>query len=73
MKYQKNKLKDKIFLNFNFSVTIAYKDLKFCLLSPHMPSEGTVSQILDLGLCFYLMSKNGKHLKKCLSIMFEVA
>ena len=49
MKYQKNKSNniffDQIFLIFHFSVAIAYKDLKFCLLRPDIPSEGTVSQI----------------------------
>ena len=55
---------DKIFLNVHFSITIAYKDFKFCLLSLHVHSEGTVSQIFNLGLSIYFMSKNGKHLKK---------
>ena len=68
MNYHNNKLKncifDKIFLNVHFSITIAYKDFKFCLLSPHTYFEGTVSQILDLGLSFYFMSKNGKHVLK---------
>ena len=68
MKYHNNKLKnrmfDKIFLNVQFSITIAYKYFKFCLLSPHTHSEGTVSQIFDLGLSFYFMSKNGKHFLK---------
>ena len=77
MKYQKYKSKniffDQIFLNFHFSVTIAYKDLKFRFLSLHIHSEGTVSQIFDLGLGFYFMSKNGKHFQKLLSIIFEVA
>ena len=77
MKYQKYKSKnlffDKIFLNFHFSVTIAYKDLKFCLLSLHIHLEGTVSQIFYLGLSFYFMSKNGKPFLKFVSIIFEVA
>ena len=77
MKYQKSKSKnlffDKIFLNFHFSVTIAYKDLKFCVLSFHIHSDGTVSQIFDLGLSFYFMSKNGKHFLKFVSIIFGVA
>ena len=77
MKYQMYNLKnlffDQIFLNFQFSVTIAYKDLKLFLLSLHAHSEGTVSQILDLGLRFYFMSKNGKHFLTFLSIIFEVA
>ena len=53
MKYQKYKSEktflDKIFLNFHFSVTIAYKDLKFSLLSHHIHLQGTMSQIFDLG------------------------
>ena len=77
MKYQNNKSKnlffDKIFLNVHFSKSIAYKDFKFCLLSPHIHSEGTVSQIFNLGLSFYFMSKYGKHFLKLLSIIFEVA
>ena len=77
MKYQKYNSKnlffDQIFLNFHYSVTFAYIDLKFCLLSLHIHSEGTVSQIFDLGLSFHFMSKNGKHFLKYLSIIFEVA
>ena len=77
MKYQKCKAKnlffDKIFLNFNFSVTTVYKDLKMCLLSFHTHSEGTVSQFFYLVLSFYFISKNGKHFLKLLSIIFEVA
>ena len=68
LNYYNNKFKnwifDKIFLNVHFSITIAYKDFKFCLLSPHTHSEGTVSQNFDLGLSFYFMSKNGKHVLK---------
>ena len=60
----RNRLFDKIFLNVHFSITIAHKDFKFCLLSPHTHSEGTVSQIFGLGLTFYFMSKNGKHFLK---------
>ena len=47
MKYHNDKLKDrvfdKIFLNVHFSITIAYKDFKFCLLNPHTHSEGLTS------------------------------
>ena len=74
MKYQKNKSKNLLdILNFHFSVTFAYKDLKFCLLSPDIHSEGKVSQICYLGLSFYFMSKKRKHFLKFLSITFEVA
>ena len=76
MKYQNNKKEnlnfDKIFLNVHFSITIAHTYFKFCLLSPHIRSEGTVSQIIFLGLSFYFMSKNGKHFLKFGSIIFEV-
>ena len=33
--------------------------------------EGTVSQILYLGLSFYFMQKFGKHLNKTVNINFE--
>ena len=63
MKFHNNKLKnrifDKILLNVHFSITIAYKDFKFCLLSPHTHSEGTVSHIFDLGASFILCKKTG--------------
>ena len=32
-----------------------------------------MSNIFDLGLSFYFMSKNGKHFLKFVSIIFEVA
>ena len=74
MKYQNNNLIfDKIFLNVHFSIIIAYKEFKFCMLSPHIHSEGTVPQMFILGLSFYFMSKNGKHLLKLSSMIFEVA
>ena len=61
MKYQNNKstklFVDKIFLNVHFSITIAFKDFKFCLFSPHIHSKGTVSQIVDSGLSFYFHVK----------------
>ena len=76
MKYQNNKKEnlnfDKIFLNVHFSITIAHSNFKFCLLSPHIRSEGTMSQIFHLGLSFYFMSKNEKHFLKFVSIIFEV-
>ena len=59
MKYEYNKSKDlifdNIFLNVHCSITIAYKDFKFCLLSLQIHSEGTMSQIFNLGLSFYFM------------------
>ena len=75
MKYENNNSKDlifdKIFLNVHCSKTIAYKNFKFCLLSLNIHSEGTVSQIFNLGLSFYFMLKNGKHFLTFLSIIFE--
>ena len=77
MKYQNNKsnnlIFDNIFLNVHSSITSAHKDFKFCLLSPYIHFEGTVSQILNSGHSFYFMSKNGKHFLMFLSIMFVVA
>ena len=60
----KNLIFDNLFFNVHFSITIAYKYLTFCLLSPHIHSEGTVSQMFNLGLSFYFMSKNGTHFLK---------
>ena len=72
MKYQNDKSKNlifnKIFLNVHFLIPIAYKDFKFCLLTPHIHSEGKVPQIFNLGLSFYFMSKNGKHFLNVLRI-----
>ena len=77
IKYQNDKSKnlnfDKIFLNVHFSITIAYKDFKFCVLSLHIHPEGKVSQIFNLGLSFYFMSKNGKHFLNFVRIIFEIA
>ena len=72
MKYQNDNSKN---LNFDvhFSITIAYKYFKFCLVSLHIHAEGIVSQIFNLGLGFYFMSKNGKHFLKLVSIIFEIA
>ena len=68
MRYQNNKSKniifDKIYLNFHFSITIACNYFKFCLLSPYIHPEGTVSHIFDLGLSLYFMSKNWEHFLK---------
>ena len=77
MKYENNKSKnlnfDNIFLNVHFSITIAYTNIKFRLLSLHIHSEGNMSQIFNLGLTFYFMSKKGNHFLKFLSIIFEIA
>ena len=68
----KNVIFDKYFLNVNFSITIVYTAFKFCLLSLHTHLEGTLSQIFDLGPCFYFMTKNGKHFINFVIIIFEV-
>ena len=77
IKYQNDKSKnlnfDKIFSNVHFSKTIAYKDFKFCVLSLHIHLEETMSQIFNLGLSFYFMSKNGKHFLNFVRIIFEIA
>ena len=69
MNEQNNKFKNLIFdkyvLNINFSLTIAHRDFKSCLRSLHTHLEGTASQIFDIGLGCYFMSKNGKHFVKC--------
>ena len=77
IKYQNDESKnlnfDNIFLNVHFSTIIAYKNFKLCVLSLHIHSEGTVSQIFNLGLSFYFMSKNGKHFLNFVRIIFEIA
>ena len=45
--------------NIDISVTIHVFDLKFCFHILKVPLEGSVSQILYLGLSLYFMSKNG--------------
>ena len=68
MKYQNdnsNKLIfDNDFSNVIFSITNAYNNFKFCLLSLHIYSEGTVSPNFNLDLGFYLTSKEGNIFKK---------
>ena len=49
-----------IFFNQDFEFTIMSPTLYFCYPIDNIHFEGTVSQILDLGLSFYFMSKNGK-------------
>ena len=66
----KKSIFDKYFLNVNFSITIVYTDFKFCVPILHTHSEGTVSQIVYLGLGFIFMSKNGKHFVKFVNIIF---
>ena len=68
----KNRIFDNYFLNVNFSLTIAHKEFKSRLHSLHIPLEGTVSQIFDLGLGFYFMSKNGKHFVKFVNVIFKI-
>ena len=44
----------------NISVTIEVFDLNFSMYALKVPLEGSVSQIFDLGLNFYFMSKTFK-------------
>ena len=44
-----------IFLNMDISITILDNAMKFCMALLHIHSEGSVSQILYLGLSFYFM------------------
>ena len=60
------------FFNVDSFITTQFKEFKFCLLGPHTHSEGTTSQIFDLCLSFYFMSKNGKHLVEFVYIIFPV-
>ena len=64
-----NLIFDKIFVHF--SKTSTYKHFKFCLLSPYIHVEGTVSQIFNLCLSFNFMLKNGKHFLKMLGIILK--
>ena len=47
------------FLNMDISLCICFPRLKFCMVGHKVVLEGTVSQIVDLGLSFYFMLKNG--------------
>ena len=58
------------FFNLNISKTMAYTEFKLCVLILHTHPEGTVSQILYLGLSFHFMSKIGKLFAKFLKIIF---
>ena len=49
-----------IFLIVHISTNIGLDGLKFWLHVPSIHVEGTVSQIFDLGLSSYFMSKNGQ-------------
>ena len=68
MKYQnngsKNLIFDKNFLNVHFSITMAHRDFIFCLYSLHIHSEGTVSQIFNIGLVFLFYVKKRETLTK---------
>ena len=59
-----------IFLNLNISITMAYTEFKFCFLSLRTYSEGTVCQMLHLGLSSHFMQKVGKLFVKILKIIF---
>ena len=47
------------FLNKDFSLTFGVNVLKFSTDVRNIRMEGSVSQILDLGLSFCLIKKNG--------------
>ena len=44
-----------IFLNMDISITILDNAMTFCMALLHIHSQGSVSQILYLGLSFYFM------------------
>ena len=60
----KSHLLSKNYFKVHFSITMAYRDFKFCLHSLYTHSEGPVSQIVNISLGFYSMSKDGKHFTK---------
>ena len=72
----KIKLKNVIFVNYFlnvvFLVTIPSVGFKFHLINLHTYSEGTVSQIFNLGLSFYFIPKIGKHFEKFVNIIFQM-
>ena len=55
----------KIFLNRNISVNTKRKLIKIGALVVATHSEGTVSQIFLLGLCYYSMKCRKLSCKKC--------
>ena len=61
IKKAKNVIFDNYFFNMYFSITKAYTDIKFVLLSFDTHLEGTMSRIFYLGPSFYFMTKFGKH------------
>ena len=65
-----NVIFDKPFLNVDFSITRAYTGFKFCSISLHTHSEGTVSKIFYLGPSLYFMARNGKHFINFVIIIF---
>ena len=48
----------------NLSITMAYKDLNFCLLSLQTRMDGAMSQAFYFGLSFYFMPKIGNQYVK---------
>ena len=68
----KNEIFNNYFLKVNFSITKAYTDFTFCLLSLHTHMEGVVSQIFYLYPSFYFMKKMGKHSIHFIKILFQV-
>ena len=67
---KKNYFSNNYFLNLNISITMAYREFKFCFLILHTHSEGTMSQIFHLGLSSHFMPKIRKLFVKILSIIF---
>ena len=65
-----NKAKNLSILNDHFSITITYRYSKLCLLIPNIHSEGTLSEIFNLGLAFYLMSKKRETFSKSFKASF---
>ena len=59
-----NSLFLKYFLNKDISFNILWKFMKFKIHVLDGHSEGTVSQIFDLGLRFYFMQSRKKSFKK---------
>ena len=56
------------FFNKDISFNIPWKLMKFTIHALEGHSEGTVSQIFDLGLSFYFMQSRKKSFKKRLKV-----
>ena len=69
----KNPFFDNIFLNVDFSITIADTDFKFSFPILHICLEGTMSQISYLCLSFDFMSKIGYHFRRLCALLTELS